>query len=355
MNMKQPIGFLSDRASVRWGIIGCGAVAEMVSGPAFQKAERSALVAVMRRDGARAEDFARRHGVPRWYSEAEALINDPEVDAVYVATPPGTHAAYALQVAAAGKPAYVEKPMARNTVECDQMVDAFARAGLPLFVAYYRRRMPRFLKIEELIKTGVIGRVTGLDYRMATATHRGPPGWYVDAAVAGAGHFLSTGSHVLDLLDYLFGPLADVAGNAANRAGAYMTEDTVALSFRAGGIPGAMLFNYASEINDDTMRVTGTAGQLSFSMFGQEPLRLETAQGVQFLDYLYPPHAQQPIIQSIVDDLLGKEACPSTGESAQRTSALMDQVLSPFYGGRQDEFWARPQTWPGPRQNQAGL
>ncbi len=99
---------------IRWGIIGCGDVTEVKSGPGFQKAQGSALVAVMRRDRARAEDYARRHGVPRAYGEADALIADPEVDAIYIATPVSSHCALALQVAAAGKPCLVEKPMAMS-------------------------------------------------------------------------------------------------------------------------------------------------------------------------------------------------------------------------------------------------
>jgi 1,5-anhydro-D-fructose reductase (1,5-anhydro-D-mannitol-forming) len=346
--MKLASGHFSGRKIVRWGIIGCGDVTEIKSGPALQKADGSALVAVMRRDPPRAADYARRHGVPRWYDDGDALIRDPEVDSVYIATPPESHAYYALKVAAAGKPAYVEKPMARSAVECDSMVEAFARAGLPLFVAYYRRRLPRFLAAEELIKAGALGRLTGVDYHQAAPFHRGPQGWYVDATAAGAGHFLDTGSHVLDILDYLFGPLTDVAGSAANRGGSYATEDTVALSFRtSAGLPGAMACNYASTISDDRLRIAGTDGELTFSVIAPGPLRLETAEGVQLLDRPNPPHAQQPLIQSVVDDLLGVGPCPSTGESARRTSRVMDRVLAEYYGGRGDAFWTRPKTWPG--------
>src|SRR5882757_10269989 len=103
---------------IRWGIIGCGDVTEVKSGPALQRATGSALVAVMRRDRAKAEDYARRHGVARAYDDAAALIADPDVDAVYVATPPSSHAAYTLAAARAGKPVYVEKPMALSHAEC---------------------------------------------------------------------------------------------------------------------------------------------------------------------------------------------------------------------------------------------
>lgn len=135
---------------IRWGIIGCGDVTEVKSGPAFQRADGSSLVAVMRRSGDLAKDYARRHGVARWYENAEALINDPGVDAIYIATPPAFHKEYTLLSAAAGKPVYVEKPMALNFEECQEMIQACRSARVPLFVAYYRRALARFLKIKRV-------------------------------------------------------------------------------------------------------------------------------------------------------------------------------------------------------------
>ena len=139
---------------VRWGIIGVGDVTERKSGPAFYKAPHSELVAVMRRNGDKAHDFAERHGVPRWYDDGDALIADPDVDVVYISTPPDTHKEYTLKVAAAGKPVFCEKPMARNFAECREMIEACDAAGVPLWVAFYRRSMPRFLKIKELLEEG---------------------------------------------------------------------------------------------------------------------------------------------------------------------------------------------------------
>jgi len=340
---------LKQHRVVRWGIIGCGDVTEVKSGPGFQRADGSQLVAVMRRQAALAADYARRHGVPRWYDDAEALIRDPEVDAVYVATPPGTHAHFALAVAAAGKPAYVEKPMARHTPECDRMLAAFARSGQKLFVAYYRRCLPRFVLVQELLAANALGCVAGVRYHWATPAHRETGSiWRLDAAKAGGGLFLDLGSHMLDLLDFLLGPLTDVAGTAANRASSHLVEDTVAMNFRTGhGALGTAQWNFASALRDDTLEIRGTEGSLCFSVFGSEPVRLETAAGVQLFDRPHPSHVQQPLIQAVVDDLLGRGTCPSTGESARRTSQVMDRVLAGYYGGRTDEFWSRPETWPG--------
>ena len=345
-----PSGHFSGRSTVRWGIIGCGDVTEVKSGPGFRKAARSELVAVMRRNGALAEDYARRHGVARWYADAQALIDDPGVDAVYIATPPDSHCEYALAVAAAGKPALVEKPMARNLAECDRMIAAFGRAGLPLFVAYYYRSLPLIGEVARLLAAGAIGRVTGVTYRMVEPHHqRGWP-WRVDAAIAGSGHFLDVGSHSLDLLDFLLGPLSEVDGKASNMASDYEAEDTVALTFRApGGILGAMMWNFASDLHDDTMRIAGTEGEIVFPMYSQVPIRVTTAAGTREVGVAFPEHVAQPFIQTVVDDLLGTGTCPSTGESARRTSRVMDHVLSGYYGGRGDAFWSRPASWPGRR------
>jgi len=335
---------LKGRTEVRWGIIGCGDVTEIKSGPGFQKAACSRLVAVMRRQPALAADYARRHCVPRWYDNADALIGDPEVDAVYIATPPETHAHYALLVAAAGKPAYVEKPMARHTPECDRMIEDFAQAGQKLFVAYYRRCLPRFVHVKELLAAGSLGRPTAVRHHLAEPRHRDAEGaWRVDAAKSGGGLFLDVGSHALDLLDHLFGPLINVSGVAANLASAYAVEDAVAMSFQTEtGVPGTAAWNFASAFRDDVLEISGTEGRLTCSVFGNEPLRLETAAGVQTIDRPNPPHVQQSLIQTVVDDLLGRDVCPSTGESARRTSRVMDRVLAAYYSGRDDEFWRRP-------------
>lgn len=342
-------GFLRERKVVRWGIIGCGDVTEVKSGPAFNRASRSQLVAVMRRDGAKAADYARRHGVPRWYDNVDALLEDPEVDAVYIATPPEAHLSCALRVAAARKPVYMEKPMARNTVECDAMNRAFAADGLPLFVAYYRRRLPRFLFVQDLLARGAIGRITQVTYLQAAAFHRRDSGWRTDIRAAGGGHLLDLGSHTVDLIDHLIGPLENVAGVAANRGSSYAAEDVATMTFTAGGVPGAAAWSFAAAIPRETLRIAGTDGQIEFAVFEPAPVVLETAAGVQSFEVAHPAHVQEPLIQSVVDDLLGSDFCPSTGVTARRASRVLDQVLSGYYGGREDAFWDRPDTWPGRR------
>ena len=319
--------------TIRWGIIGCGDVTEVKSGPAFQKADHSRLVAVMRRTGELAQDYAKRHGVPRWYDNAEALINDPDVDAIYVATPPAFHMAYTLQSAQAGKPVYVEKPMALNYSECQTMIQACRAARVPLFVAYYRRALARFLKIKEMIDSRAIGEV-----RFVTVTFYQPLApeeydprtlpWRVLPEIAGGGHFVDLASHMLDFLDWLLGPIRAVCGFANNHAHRYPAEDIVSGTFEfASGVQGVGTWCFTAFEKWDFTEIVGSEGKITYSTFDEQPVIVTTPQGRSEFALTNPPHIQQPLIQTIVDELNGTGRCPSTGASAARTTWVMDQML----------------------------
>jgi 1,5-anhydro-D-fructose reductase (1,5-anhydro-D-mannitol-forming) len=328
-------------STIRWGMIGCGEVAEVKSGPGFYKARNSQLVAVMRRNGALAADYARRHAVPRWHDDAEAIIRAPDIDAVYIATLTDTHCDYTLRCAAAGKPVYVEKPMAMDHAQCVKMVDACKRGGVPLWVGYYRRALPRFLKVRDLIKNGAIGSVRLVITRML---QRLPPQeqfaggrvpWRVDAARSGGGLFFEGACHTLDYLDFLFGPVDTVRTHAANQAGAYDPEDVVTASLRfASGVHASGAWCFAADVNEEYNEIVGASGRIRFSTTKPVPIRLYRGDAVEELAVDDPPHVHQPLIQSIVDELNGRGRAPSTGETAARTSWVLDEVLK--------EFRARP-------------
>lgn len=328
---------------INWGIIGCGDVTEMKSGPAFNKISGSKLVAVMRRNAEKAQDYASRHGVPKWYGAADELINDPEVNAVYIATPPSSHAEYTIKVAEAGKPVYVEKPMARTYDECQKMIRACEDAGVPLFVAYYRRRLPRFLKIKELVDSGAIGEVRYVNVQLTqpvkkTDLDRENLPWRVLPEIASGGYFFDLASHQLDLLDCILGPVESANGIVANQAGLYPAEDIVCANFKftSGVLANGVWCFTVSEISRlDRTEIVGSKGKIVYSTFEHEsPIELHSeinpdrvkSKVEEFLPPT-PEHIQQPLIQTIVEALQGQGECPSTGVTAARTSWVMDEMV----------------------------
>ena len=321
--------------TVRWGMIGCGDVTEKKSGPGFGKATHSELVAVMRRNGALAADYARRHGVARWHDDADAIIRAPDIDAVYIATLTDTHCDYTLRCAAAGKPVYVEKPMGMNHAECLAMIGACRAASVPLWVGYYRRALPRFLAVRDLIAADAIGKV-----RLVTSRQlQRPPGvdqfaegavpWRVNPELSGGGFFFEGACHTFDFLDYLFGPIAEVRAFAGNQAGAYKPEDIVTATYRfASGVFGSGVWCYTADVDEEYNEIVGAKGRIRFSTSQPVPIRIFRGDAVEELPVADPEHVHQPLIQTIVDDLNGGGKCASTGESAARTAQVMEAILA---------------------------
>ncbi|MBC8154063.1 MAG: Gfo/Idh/MocA family oxidoreductase [Bacteroidetes bacterium] len=322
---------------VNWGIIGCGDVTEVKSGPAFSKVPYSTLVAVMRRDADKTADYARRHKVPAWYTDADALINDPAVNAVYVATPPDTHAEYAIRAMRAGKPVYVEKPMALNVAECAAMNQVSRETGMPLFVAYYRRALPYFVKVKELIDQHVIGDIRCVRIQLhwppvpGEVGDRPQPGWRVSPDISGGGHFHDLASHQFDFLEYVLGPIKRASGLARNQAGWYAADDMVVatFAFESGVLgTGSWCYTVNPEQRVDETQLIGSGGKITFSFFENFIIRVETATGSDEYTMPFPEHVQQPLIELIVSALRGGPRSPSTGETGARTTAILDQIIN---------------------------
>jgi predicted dehydrogenase len=319
--------------NVKWGIIGCGDVTEVKSGPAFQKVNHSELIAVMRRNGEKAADYANRHDVPKWYDDADKLINDPDINAIYVATPPDTHAKYAMQAMESGKPVYVEKPMAMNTAECQQMIDVSKRTGMPLFTAYYRRAQPYFVKLKQLIDMPAIGNIKMvnliLHWSAKPGEMEGAAGWRVDPAVSGGGHFHDLASHQIDWLEYALGPIKDVAGLSVNQAGLYPADDAVVASiqFESGVLgTGSWCFTTPEKQVSEVTEIVGSKGRISFSFFSNDVIHVETDTMIEDFEIAKPQHVHQPLVDLVVKELRGEDLCPSTGETGMRASMWLDKI-----------------------------
>ncbi|MCC5930807.1 MAG: Gfo/Idh/MocA family oxidoreductase [Cyclobacteriaceae bacterium] len=320
---------------IQWGIIGCGEVTELKSGPAFNLTEGSSLHAVMRRDAEKAKDYAERHQVPKWYADSDDLLNDPEVNAIYIATPPDTHAHYTIKALALHKPVYVEKPMALNTAECEAMLEASIKYDTPLFVAYYRRALPYFLKVKRLIEDGHIGEPMHVEIRLLQPPKEdeleGTPGWRVNPKISGGGHFHDLASHQFDFLDFLFGPIEKVEALHGNLGKLYESDDVVVAGFQAekGNLYGAGIWSFSVPefLKEDICIITGTEGQIRFSFFTTDyPVWLKTKTQELSFNIQHPKHVQQDLIHQVVNALRTGSHCVSTADSALRTNKILDEV-----------------------------
>ncbi len=320
---------------INWGIIGCGDVCEVKSGPAFYKIEGSALAAVMSRNLDKAKDYAQRHKVNKAYSSAENLLADANINAIYIATPPHLHKQYAIQALQSGKAVYVEKPMALNYAECEEMLQAANDNKQKLFVAYYRRSLPYFEKVKELLDKNIIGKIVAVEVKQFRAPfdsdfETNTQTWRVQANIAGGGYFYDLAPHTIDILDFLLGKISDASGFVGNLGELYKAEDTVSASFKfESGALGTGIWSFVTESNSniDSVEILGTKGKVSFAIFDFTPIILSTSTGIQEFEIENPQHIQQPLINSIVDELSGNGKSPSPAETGKRASWVIDKIL----------------------------
>ena len=321
---------------IKWGFIGCGQVTEKKSGPAFAKAEGSAIEAVMSRDKSKASSYAQRHNIKKWYTDAMDLIDDPNVNAVYIATPPSSHATYAIMAMKAGKPVYIEKPMAQSYEQCMRINRVSRETGVPCFVAYYRRYLPYFLKVKELIPQ--IGKLINVQIRFAQ-----PPKeldynstdlpWRVIPDISGGGYFYDLAPHQIDMVQELCGCIIDAHGLCSNRGGLYQAEDTVSACFKfENGLVGSGSWCFVADesAKEDSVELIGSKGMICFSVFTFKPIALHNSEGYQEFDIQNPEHVQFPLVQAVVDHLNGKSVCACNGISATPTNWVMDRILGKF-------------------------
>ncbi|MEO8773634.1 MAG: Gfo/Idh/MocA family oxidoreductase [Gelidibacter sp.] len=323
---------MMETKAYKWGMIGCGSVTELKSAPAYQKTEGFELFAVMRRDAAKAEDYAKRHNVPHFFTDADALINHPEIDAIYIATPPDSHEYYALKVAEAGKICCIEKPMAPSYESCLRINTAFEERNLPLFVAYYRRSLPRFLQVKEWIDQNKIGNIRHIHWHFSKPANdidkSKAYNWRTDATIAPGGYFDDLASHGLDLFTFLLGTITAAKGMAKNKQGLYTAKDNITGQWtHDSGVTGFGTWDFGADQREDTVKIYGNEGNISFSVFGEQPVVLERDDLTESLSIPNPEHVQWYHVQNIKKDLLGGGSHPSTGETAAQTAWVMDRIL----------------------------
>ncbi|MEM8522469.1 Gfo/Idh/MocA family oxidoreductase [Flavobacterium sp. PL12] len=317
---------------IRWGILGCGKVTEVKSGPAYQKTKGFEVVAVMRRDESKAKDYAQRHGISKYYSNADDLINDEEVDAVYIATPPDTHKFYGLKVAAAGKICCIEKPLAPSQQDCLDIYEAFKSKEIPLFVSYYRRSLPRFKQIKTWLDSNAIGELRHIRWHLSKPANSqdlsGEYNWRTDKSIATAGYFDDLASHGLDLFIHLLGDVKEAKGISLNQQGLYTSKDAISACWlHECGVTGSGSWNFGCSMREDTVEIFGSKGKISFSVFNEESVVLSNEDGVTDLFIDNPENIQLFHVENIREQLIGNEIHPSNGKTASHTAWTMDKIV----------------------------
>lgn len=335
--------------NVCWGFLGCGKVVHKKSGDAFRNVPHSTIEAIMRRNIEEAKTSAEHFGAPKWCDSIEELLSY-DIDAVYIATPPGLHYEQAMQCLEAGKPVYLEKPFARNYTEAKALTEAFEKAGVPLYVGHYRRALPRFLKIREMLNNNIVGEVQKIDFYLNRifSQKEADNSWLYNPVLSGGGKYYDIAPHTVDIINFLFGDIEEVDGNARNLGTGCPLENIVEMSFRTKkGVCGTARFNCIAEEKSDRMQVMGTNGSMEFSVHGKTDVIVRDADGnvTEQFDLPDPKTVEQPMVQSVVEDLLGISQCESKAKEVLVTYQIIDKVLDGFYGGRSDDFWNHPERY----------
>lgn len=321
---------------IGWGFIGCGEVTEKKSGPAFNEVPGSHVVAVMSRNAEKAESYAKRHNIKKWYTDPLELINDPEINAIYIATPPSSHATFAIMAMKAGKPVYIEKPLAASYEDCARINRISELTGVPCFVAYYRRYLPYFQKVKQIIQSGAIGTPANVQIRYSVPPRdldyksNGSLPWRLQPDIAGGGYFYDLAPHQLDLIQDIFGVITRAHGYCSNMAKLYKAEDTISACFYfENGLPGSGSWCFVGHqsAKEDRIEVIGEKGMLSFSVYNYSPIQLVTSEGRSSIVVPNPPYVQLPIIRSVIEHLQGIGICECTSVSATPVNWVMDRIL----------------------------
>ena len=318
-----------------WGIIGCGNVTEVKSGPAFNKVEHSSLMAVSRRDPDKLADYVKRHHIPLSFTNALDLIQSEKINAIYIATPPDVREAYAIEAMQLGKPVYLEKPMALNLAACKRLKAASEKLGIKLSVAHYRRNLPLFMEVKNILEQGDIGAIKEVQITMFKKTDKAakdPSNWRVDPSIAGGGYFYDLAPHQIDLVFYFFGKPKSFSGTSTNKAGLYKAEDFVqgTIELENGIVcKGLWDFSINGEEKDEFL-IIGEKGTIRFPVFGLF-IEVESNGQVKTIPFEAPEHNQQNHIQAVVNYFLDKGENPCSAEDAILSMEVMESFV---YGSK---------------------
>ncbi|MFC5284898.1 Gfo/Idh/MocA family protein [Pedobacter alpinus] len=316
---------------ITWGILGCGDVTEVKSGPAFNKVRNSKIEAVMRRDADKAKDYANRHHIDKWHNNADELINDENINAIYIATPPAPHKDYAIQALKAGKHVYIEKPVTLTSAECETIIEVEKASKNKVTVAHYRRAQPLFIKLKELIDDKVIGDIRIIDLKLfqkpdSEAIAKTDENWRINPEISGGGLFFDLAPHQLDILVHIFGEPLQYHGFSKNQSKQNNVADITVgqIAFKDDVIfNGVWCFNSQPDNEVEQCEFIGSKGKITLSFFNG---LLSLTKNGKTVNFNYPPmqHVQQHLIEKTVNYFLGEEENPCSLQDALISLKVME-------------------------------
>lgn len=316
--------------TINWAIIGCGDVAEVKSGPAFNKVNNSKLIAVMRRNGNKAKDFAERHNVPLWYTDVDAILDNKEINAVYIATPPASHLEIAKKALKANKLVYLEKPMTIDATEASELAKIVTKNN-KVVVAHYRRNLPAFKKVKELLVANSIGKVTHADIQILQATNntiiaKTEENWRLHPETSGGGYFHDIAPHQIDLMYHYFGAIKKSEGFSFSSQNNNVADIVNGIIQFENGIQFRGIWNFIASENNvkDECKIYGENGSITFSFYGEEVFLDINNKEQEVFRFKNPQHVQQPMIEQTVNYFLGKDKNPCTVANGLEVMKILD-------------------------------
>jgi predicted dehydrogenase len=322
---------VSEKAEVGWGLIGCGDIAAKRVASALRDTPGSALVAVARARAELAAAFAREHRARRSYASWKDLLGDPEVGAVYVATPVRLHPEHAVAAAEAGRHVLCEKPMALDVAGCERIRAAARAHGVRLGVAYYRHHYPIVGRLRALLGSGEIGSPVLASVQAFERFDPGPDhprAWLLRRSESGGGPMMDFGCHRIEVLLDLLGPVERVDAFPTNvRLRNREVEDTciARLRFRSGA-EAVLSVSHAARESRDSVEIFGSDGSLHVPVLNQPRLRVVTADGARDEDHPPPANLHQPLVADFVRAVQEGRDPTVTGEVGLEVSRVLDAI-----------------------------
>lgn len=324
-------------STIRWAVIGAGDVVERRVAKALQTAQGSLLQAVARRDEAKLKAFADTYGVPKAYKDVAQVWNDPDIDAVYVATPVMLHVEHAIEAARHGKHVLCEKPMALNAEQGDSMIAVCRENGVKLGIAYYRRYYPKIQKMKQLIEAGAIGKPVYARTQFSGKTnHAGTArAWLLKPEVSGGGPLMDVGTHVIDLLCFCLGSPQQVSAMTGNVLQELDVEDTASVLIRfASGCQASVHASFSTSVGNQ-LELFGTEGKLTMKTVEDSELIWTNGAGeVQRFDLPKHENMNVPMIEHFIEHIRGEGSFLCTGEQGIITSRVTDAAYRSAQEGR---------------------